>query len=279
MSKKRKEVTVEMIPPELEMDPELEVKVQKMIENAKQDAPNFWEGGISKHLYVPVDDGELRVLYIKPKNAVSRRPIVFIPGWGGIFEGYQDFYRMLHDRSEFYFIETREKSSRKLNRKKAKMTISQKAKDIQDVINHLKINEEDFVLFGTCWGGSIVLQGLIEGSIKAPTILTHDPMHSLWFPRWFLKYFAPFLPLFVVEIIKPILIKLKLRGMKEEVQRKRAEAFIANAEVWKWKRASMSVKDFELYGNLSKIKEEVFVNNGTQDKVHNKEDYPKITKE
>ena len=42
MSKKNREVSVEMIPPELEMDLELEVKVQKMIENTTQDAPNFW---------------------------------------------------------------------------------------------------------------------------------------------------------------------------------------------------------------------------------------------
>ncbi|MCK5140910.1 MAG: hypothetical protein KAQ70_01845, partial [Candidatus Heimdallarchaeota archaeon] len=131
----------------------------------------------------------------------------------------------------------------------------------------------------TCWGGAIVLQGLIDGVIDAPTIITNDPMHTLWFPKWFLRFVSPILPVFVVELIRSIVKRIQLRGMKEEVQKRRAEAFADNAEIWKWKRAADSVKDFELFGNVSDITKEVFVTNGTKDKIHDQITYPQIAAE
>lgn len=277
MTKKKTEPI--QLPPELTISKAEEKKIHQLLEATRRKTPNFWDEGISESFYVPVENGEIRVLHVKPQNPVSKRPVVFVPGWGGLPEGYVDYYEVVHDLVEFYYVETREKHTSRLDRKKAKMDMDQKAKDVQDVINHLGFDKTDFVLFGTCWGGAIVLHGLINKIIKAPTIVVHDPMHTLWFPKWILNYLAPFLPVFAAEIIKPILAKMQLRGMKEEVQRKRADAFIENAEAWKWKKASLAVKDFELFGKLSAIEEEVFVNNGTQDKIHEQTDYPKTAKE
>ena len=267
------------LPPELHITKKLENKVDEMLRSTFRKTPNFWEDDISKIIYIPVDDGEIRVLHIKPQSSISKRPVVFLAGWGGIVEGYSDLYEVIHDLVEFYYVETREKKSSKLNRKKAKMNMTQKAKDVGDAIKYLGIENDDFVLFGTCWGGAVVLQGLLDGTIDAPTIVAHDPMHTLWFPKWFLRYIAPLLPLFVAKMIKPILRRVQLRGMNEKVQRQRAEAFIDNAEAWKWKKAAQAVKDFELLGNLSPIENEVFVVNGTQDKVHDQVTYPAMAKE
>ncbi len=260
----------------LDLTPELEQKVHEMLKATEREVPNFWESHTTEILYAPVDDGEIRIYHFKPDNPISKRPLVFIPGWGGTEMGYVDFYEVIHDRVECYYIETREKRSSKLDRKKAKMDMNQKAKDIQTTINHLELNKRDFVLFGTCWGGAILLQGLIEGIIDAPTIITHDPMHTLWFPKWFLKYVTPILPVFVIRMMKPILRRIQMRGMNEEVQRKRAENFIDNAEPWKWKRAAESVRDFELFGTMSEITKEVFIINGTQDKIHEQSSYLKM---
>ena len=263
----------------LVMSPKLEQKVHEMLESTMNNVPNFWEIETTESFYVPVDNGEIKVYHIKPKNPVSKRPLVFIPGWGTSGIGFVDFYEVIHDKVECYYVETREKKSSKLDRKSAKMGMYQKAKDVQDVINYFELDKRDFVLQGTCWGSAIILQGLIEEIIDAPTIIAHDPMHTLWFPKWFLRYMSPILPIFVVKMIKPILKRLQLRGMNEEVQRRRAEVFVADAELWKWKRAADSVIDFELFGNISGITKEVFVTNGTKDKVHNQITYPKIASE
>lgn len=263
----------------LDISTELESKAHNMLVNAKQDAPNFWEIETTTSFYVPVKDGEIRVYHFQPKNPISKRPLVFIPGWGGTEIGFMDFYEVIHNKVECYYVETREKRSSKLDKKKAKFDMSQKAQDIRDVIDYLKLNDKDFVLFGTCWGAAVILQGLINGTLDAPTIIANDPMHALWFPKWILNYISPILPIFVLRVLKPLFKSMQLRGMQEETQRKRAELFVKYAELWKWKRAADSVKDFELFGNLSGINKEVFVTNGSKDKVHDQTTYPKIALE
>ena len=267
------------LPLELMISEELKQRIQEMLDSTVQeDAPFFWEQEYCNSEYIPVDDGEIRVFHIKPPKIESKRPIVFVPGWGGLKEHFHDYYKVLHNRTEIYYVETREKNSSRLD-KHAKMNMSQKAKDIQDVIDFFKLSNMDFILHGTCWGSAIILQGLMDGTIEAPTILVHDPMHTLWFPKWILKYIEPILPTFVVRLLKPLLKWMQLRGMEEEVQRERAEYFIKYADIKKWKKTARAVKDFELFGNISGIKETVYVSNGTTDKVHDQLDYPKIAAE
>ncbi len=280
MNKKQQNSLKKVKPPELIINKELKAEVQNMMDTESKDGtPYFWENGFCRSFYVPVDDGEIKVYHIKPPKIASKRPVVFIPGWGGLKEHFQDYYKPIHNKVELYYVETREKNSSRVNRKKVKMNMSQKAKDIQEVIEFLNLDKEDFVLHGTCWGSAIVLQGLMDKRIKAPTVVVHDPMHKLWFPKWIIKYIAPILPAFGVKLMRPFFKWMQLRGMEEKVQRERAEFFIKRAELWKWRKAAIAVKDFELFGNLSKIEETVFVSNGTFDKVHNRFDYPKIATE
>jgi len=263
-------------PPEITLTKEYEAEIAKMLDATRIKAPDFWSDEVSNNFYIPVDDGQIRVFHIKPKKPISKRPLVLIPGWGGIPQAYEDFYEPIHEKVECFFIETREKGSSILDKTKARMDMSQKAKDVQDAINYLKLRDKDFVLHGTCWGSSIILNGLIEGILTAPTILATDPMHTLWFPKWILRYVSPILPIFIVNLLRPIIKRIVTFGMKEKVQKQRTIAFIDNAVPWKWKKGAEEVKDFELYGNLHRIKEEVFVINGTIDRIHNQTEYPKI---
>jgi pimeloyl-ACP methyl ester carboxylesterase len=271
---------------ELKLEQELDLKqieheTDILIENAKQkDVPEFWMYNKGTHHYIPVKDGEIRVMHFVPEKPIGKRPIVFVPGWGGIPAGYADVYNLLHEKYELYYVETREKRSSHMHRWKAKFNMSQKARDVQDVINHFKLNQRDFVLVGACWGGGIVLQGLIDGSIQAPTVVTIDPMHSLWgYTKWFLRFVVPFIPVFLLILFKFPLRWAKLRKMTEVRQKERAIQFVKNAVMWKWKKSAYQVRFFELFGNLGNVQRETIVVNGTSDAIHNPEDYPKIAKE
>jgi len=263
---------------------EQEQFIQKMLDETKKDFdfPDYSveDGETRKITYVPVDDGEIRVIHVNPKNKISKRPLVFVPGWGVIPRNFDDFYEVLHEKIEFYYIETREKKTSRIKRFKAKLTMNQKAKDVGDALKYLGLaNKKDFILMGPCWGGAIILQGLMDKTIKAPTIVTVDPMHRLWYSQFMLDYIGPILPVWLLYLMKPLLKWLKLRNMTEKVQKQRAEDLIKEAVMWKWKRAGFHCRHFELYGNLHKIDEEVFVFNATTDLIHDKRDYPKIAKE
>jgi len=117
---KKETIGNEAMPIELTVTKEKEMKIDGMVEATKREVSNFWEIDECSTIYVPVDDGEIRVLHIKPNKPVAKRPLVFIPGWGGLVEGYTDFYEVLHDKVEFYFLETREKKAVNLTEKQLK---------------------------------------------------------------------------------------------------------------------------------------------------------------
>jgi pimeloyl-ACP methyl ester carboxylesterase len=240
----------------------------------------YWNLPRCEEIYIPVENADIRVFHIKPKRPAAKRPLVFIPGWGATPEGYAEFYGGIHEQADFYYIETREKGSSRIHRKRPDMSVSQSARDIQTALDSLGLSKlDDFVLAGSCWGSATILQGLIDGSLDAPTIVAMDPMHSLWFPKWLLRYVSPILPLPAVNLLKPILRHTLVGDMQEEAQKRRVDAFIDAADNWKWKKSAEEAIDFELYGKLSRIDKEIFVFNGSFDKIHENVNYPMIAHE
>ncbi|NHJ03613.1 MAG: alpha/beta hydrolase [Candidatus Heimdallarchaeota archaeon] len=258
---------------------EMKDKVRSKIRKLKGNPLDFWKEPIGKEFFIPVNNGEIRVFHIKPKNTINKRPVIFISGWGTLPSLFKEMYEILHERVEFYYVETREKRSSHLNKKNASLSLSQKALDIQAVIDYFSLTNRDFVLVGTCWGSAIILQGLLDQTLKAPSIVTFAPMHKLWFNKFLLRNVLSFLPIFILKILFKIIPTFLFLGMKEKTQKRRNFELIKEAEVWKWKRAAIAAADFELYGKLSKIQDEVFVISGTNDRVHDENCYPRIADE
>jgi pimeloyl-ACP methyl ester carboxylesterase len=230
--------------------------------------------------YIPVEDAEIRVLRFRPPHPQATRPIVLLPGWGATPEGFQGFYAVVHGKAELFYLETREKVSSRILNPRADMSVSRSARDIQAALEALGLaGRRDFVLIGACWSGAIILKGLLEGSLEAPTVIVADPMHALWFPRWVLRYISPLLPMPAVRMLRPILLQTMLGDMKEPAQKQRLFGFVRGADPWKWKRSAEAARDFELFGTLSGVQKEVFVLNGTRDKVHDQLNYPRIARE
>jgi len=279
---KKKQMDSENIqekPQELQVTEEQQLKIDQLIDSTRKEGVTYWDKKITKEIFVPVDDGEIRILHVKPEKPKNKRIILFIPGWGVIADGFQDLYEGLFDSVEFYYIETREKGSSRINPiRKADMSISQNAKDIQSTIDYLGLQNTDFVLAGPCWGATIQLLGLLEKTLDAPTIIAFDPMHKLWFNR-FLLDIAPIVPAFLVNWLKPLFKWVLFGNMKEKAQKKRSEDFLDSADAKKWKKAAYQARKLNLYGKLNKIQKEILVFNGTTDKVHEQIEYPKIAKE
>lgn len=254
--------------------------VEQLIQSVKQPINDFWSKIDCKVSFIPVDNGEIRLIHHKPENPIGIRPILFIAGWGTSPEVFLDFYEVFYNRVEFYFLETREKNSSRLMKKRAKITMTQNAKDIKKALDYLNLDQSsDFILMGSCWGGSIILHGLILREFTAPTIITFDPMHKMWFSRFLLRFIFPFLPIFIIIWIKNLVKYFSMRKRKDEIQALRVKHLLENCDIRKWKNAAIPAKDFYLFGRLSKIEEEVFIFAGTEDNIHDKRYYPPMTKE
>ncbi|NHJ48871.1 MAG: alpha/beta hydrolase [Asgard group archaeon] len=265
----------------LSVTPEQVSKLQlKLSELRQPNAPNTWEEPNCTIHWIPVDDGEIRVLHIKPDKIVETRPLIFIGGWQTMAYQFPEAFEIFYNRVEVYFVESRESYTSKLNRWKADMSVNQKAKDIQNVIDYFNLENQDYVLFGTCWGAAILLQGLIDQTIKPPpTIAVFSPMHKLWINKFFLKVIGPLLPAFLVAFLLKIVPVFLLAGEKAKTQKNRMFRTIKEAKAWKWKKAALATRNFNLFGKLSAIQEEVIVIGGTDDRVHKAHDYPRFADE
>jgi hypothetical protein len=255
-------------------------RVEQLMASAEKTAPPFWQPGIGDELSVPVEGAELRVFHFVPRKPAARRPVVMVPGYGATPEGFQDFYAALKDTAELFYLETREKSSSTVSHRHADMSVSRSARDVQQALSFLGLaGGRDFVLVAPCWGATIVLQGLVEGCLAAPTVLVADPMHTLWFSKWLLRYVSPVLPSFSLQALRPIFVRAMLGDMGEPTQKQRAYAFVYGADLWKWKKTAEAARDVELFGKLSGIHGEVFVLNGTHDRIHDQRHYPRMAQE
>lgn len=253
-------------------------RLQSLIRGVEQNPPvTFFNPEQTEERYIPVEDGEVRCFHHTPAVFAGVRPIVFLPGWGTHPDGFADFFSAVNGRIECFYLETREKNSSRLERSRASLDMDQHARDIRDALRALGLTgTRDFVLMGTCWGSTMIAHGLARDIIEAPSVVLFDPMHRLWFSRWILKYIVPVTPPWFWGFIRPAAKRIAMRGMQEKTQRQRLESFIDNASVWKWRRAALQARDFELYHEVTDIHQEVFVMNGVLDHIHDNSHYPKL---
>ena len=243
-------------------------KLMELIEQNSKKVPYFYEEGVCDSFYIPVEAGEIRVFHHKPKNPITKRPILFVPGFGTSMWAWREFSLPFVEQGEFYFLETREKKSSKFkHRLKADMSLKQVAKDINTGIQHLDLDKKDYVLFGTSFCGGAILKGLIDKIMTARTIVLFDPFFKLLYYRKLIS-FLRFVPPSILSMIRYILGRIALKGEGNETQRKRAKFIRDEAVMWKWRKASVSILKSNLIDDLSKIDEEVVIFAGTQDKHH-----------
>lgn len=253
--------------------------VDALLAEADPATPSLEAPGTAEVRWIPVEGAEIRVFHATPPRPAAVRPIVFVPGWGTDPAGWQDFVKAVWGKAELYYLETREKSSSRILDRRTDMGIGRSARDVTDAIAALGLPGRDFVLAAACWGSAIVLKGMIDGHLSAPTVIVGDPMHTLWFPKWILRWVSPLIPAASLRLLRPVFVRSLLGDMREPTQKARATSFVYGADLWKWKKSAEAVRDFELYGSLAAVRDELYVLNGTADKIHDPVDYPRMCRE
>lgn len=244
-------------------------QMAKLIQTHRRDVPDFYEQGESSVMYIPVDDGEIRVFHHIPKETKTKRPIVFIPGFGTTPKSWREFHHTHHNIGEYYHIETRDKQSSKIKRhRKVNFTVDQIARDVGKAINYLGLDKRDYLILGTCFNGGVVLHGILSGYFDPPTIIVFDPFTKWTQNRNLVKFLMPLMPPRVLGVMKFLFAKLILANMKNEAQKERNIDTVNSAVPWIWRKFSLQNINFDLTDELAKVKSEVFVFHGPKDKYH-----------
>ncbi|NBF41771.1 MAG: hypothetical protein GVY14_15285 [Spirochaetes bacterium] len=220
-------------------------------------------------------------------------PVLFIPGWGGVVEGFEEVIAAVDEDVELYYLETREKGSSEVSLDSG-FSMEQCAADVGDAVHVLGLPEGGYVLMGSSFGAAVALQALaaLEGQpgnppsaaaggaaagrrAPAATVL-FEPMAELWLPRLVVKVLGTLMPVGLVTLLRPALKRLVLAGMREEVQRSRAELVIDSADLRKWQRAALRLIDWHILDIAPCIHEPVAVIQASGDRFHDESVFPEI---
>ncbi len=253
--------------------------IQNFLKQGRRDVPTYLEGG-AEAKYVEIDDGELRYFHHKPDNIQTKRPVVFIPGYVAAPISWVDFSLPLHGIGEYYYLETREKKSSKIqNKRKASMTVDQTAKDIGVALENLGMKNKDFVLLGSSYGSTNILAGLSKKYFTAPTIVVHDPMVTWVNKNRAMEILMQVVPKFILVPIKMPLAYIATMGMENKANRKRMLDFMRGVEPWKFKRCTLQNNKLDMFNDLKEIEEEVFFSTGPLDRYHFRSEFYGYAKE
>lgn len=232
---------------------------------------------VSEVLWHAVEGGTMRILHHVPEVR-ARRPLVLLPGFGANVSGWTEFYARVIGRVELWVIETLEKSSTPLSGGPLDLGPPRLARDVASAMHALGLDRQDLVMLGSSWGATVLLEGLAQGVLHAPTAIAYDPTPRLMLPRWALRHIVPYAPVSLVEGLREPIAKLLMRKLTQPEQRRRAEIFVHSADVFRWREGAAASGRYALYPRLAQIQQEVLVVNGSHDAVHDRQLYPDIAR-
>ncbi|MFW6262140.1 MAG: alpha/beta fold hydrolase [Spirochaetota bacterium] len=246
---------------------------------------------------VEVPGGTIRVYRLAPAaDGPAALPVLFVPGWGGVIDGFYETLRAIDPAVELVYVETREKRSSRVGRR-ASFSMRQMAGDVAAAARAAGLEEGRFVLAGSSFGGAVAVQALADaavadaavadaaaadvaggrGAVLRPAVtVLYDPMPRLWIPRWIMSFVAPLLPAWLLAPMRPALKRLVLAGMREPTQRRRTERFIDDAELWKWRAAALRLRRWDVLDVGPRAAGAAHVVNGSTDRFHDGAIYPAI---
>ena len=162
----------------------------------------------------------LRVFIWEPVNQSSKVPILMVPGWGSVFEGWKPLVTEWVLNRKIIYVETREKSSaifdKKMNQKN--FHIDNFTEDIRQIIQSLNL-DRNYHLFSSSLGSTILIHGLQEKKISAKSSIFLAPNQSIRFPLWARLLIKLPLPKFTLKWLIKLAIWAVERKVEEEGQK------------------------------------------------------------
>lgn len=231
--------------------------------------------------WVRVSGGvSLRVLLWKPNDQSLKglEPVVVVPGWGSVFEGWRPLITEWVTRRPIIYIETREKASAVFDNPKQSVrdfTIEKFSNDLVEVIHFYKLGS-GFDLFSSSLGSTILIDALHHNIITARSSVFVAPNQNFkppFFSRMMVK--MPF-PNFTLNGLVKLAIWAIERKVKEEGQRIRYRRTLLSQDAVRTRLSARSLIHYELPKNLSKISVPCGIISAKSDKLHGLENVKSI---
>ena len=240
---------------------------------------DYWEGleelpdSKCSEEWVRVSDTvSLRVLSWTPNDESLHQlePVIMIPGWGSLFEGWKPLVKGWVTRRRVLYIETREKKSARFQKKRLSakdFSIERFSKDIVEVLTHFNLTNE-FHLFSSSLGSTLLIDSLQRQEIDALSSLFVAPNEHFKLPLWSRIIIKLPLPILVLKFMRSITLKAIEKKVKEEGQRIRYRRALMEQDLVRWRASARSLIAYSLPEDLSNITVPCAIFAAQSDKLH-----------
>mgnify|MGYP001492644535 CR=1 FL=1 len=251
---------------------------------------NHWQGvpelpnSIGEERIIRVsDDLSLRVFIWEPANQSSKIPILMVPGWGSVFEGWRPLVSEWVQGRKIIYIETREKASAIFdNKMKQKdFIISEYIEDIEKIIEKLQRENElddNFHLFSSSLASTIIIHGLQEKKISGKSSIFLAPNQKFRFPLWAKILIKLPLPKFTLKWLIKIAIWAVERKVEEEGQKIRYRRTLLSQNYERIRYSARYLMGYSLPEDLSNIEIPCAILTAESDKLHGMKDVEFISR-
>ena len=223
--------------------------------------------------HITAADGiELRVYSFKPNQPSTSRPVVFIPGWTSVMEGWAPLLSSWVEKREIHYIETREKRSAKITGKLRVQDFAMihHAEDLKTVVDALNL-DSNVLWFGSSLGATVILHGMMEGLLQGEAAFLIAPNTKFRFATWMLPVIAApwwcYPPL--IRILGLPYLKWRLKEPKQYIRYRRT---LTQAHLLRLKRSVKANRHYDLPSNLDRISAPVAICVAASDTLHTGDD-------
>ena len=248
---------------------------------------NHWKGipnlpkSIGEEKLIRVSNSvSLRIFIWQPTNKSSKVPILMVPGWGSVFEGWRPLVTEWVQNRKIIYVETREKASavfdKKMNQKD--FHIDNFTDDIREIIQSLNLGG-NYHLFSSSLGSTILIHGLQERKISAKSSIFLAPNQNIRFPLWARLLIKLPLPKFTLKWLIKLAIWAVERKVEEEGQKIRYRRTLLSQNYERIRFSARYLMGYSLPESLSNIEIPCAILTAESDKLHGTNDVEFISRE
>ena len=236
------------------------------------------DGADAEEMWVEVEPKvSIRVVVWNP-NEVSENydgTVVMVPGWGSLFEGWRPLVSEWVRHRHLVYIETREKSSSKINKKISKFDFSMErhSRDIGIVLESLNIEQSMVDWYSSSLGSTVLIDAYQRRVLGGRSSVLLAPNPDFKFPLWSRALIYSPLPMAAFRRMVGFVAWVVDKRTKEEGQKVRYRRALLSQDVPRMLLSARFNLGYSLPYDLSRIEVPCAVMTASSDTLH---DFSKV---
>ena len=230
-------------------------------------------GANAEEFFVEVTPNiSVRVLRWVPVDspAASLVPVVVVPGWGSVFEGWRPLLTEWVSRRPIVYIETREKKSARITRKVRREDFEMRhhGHDVAAVLGKLGIDSAEVDWFSSSLGATLLIDAYQNDVLAGRSSILLAPNPDFEFPLWARILLKMPLPKFIHPALVRFAVWIVERRTKEEGQRIRYRRALLSQDLERLLLSSRANIRYSLPQDLSNASVPCAVMTASSDTLH-----------